>query len=119
MLNQVGLVGRLAREPELRELDSGTKVTNLIIAVDRNYTNSKGEQETDFISVVAWDKLAETCNQFLTKGRLISVEGRINVSNWEDKETGERKYKTEVVAKEVKFLDSPTTSKDSAEEVSA
>ncbi|AGB41389.1 single stranded DNA-binding protein [Halobacteroides halobius DSM 5150] len=114
MLNQVGLVGRLARDPEMKELSSGTKMTNLVLAVDRDYKNKAGERETDFINVVTWRKLAKHCADFLTKGRLVSIEGKIEVSNWEDKETGERRYKTGVVANKVKFLDSPKNSAEAS-----
>lgn len=121
MLNQVGLVGRVAKDPELKVLSSGTKMTNLLVAVERDYTNQEGEREADFISVEVWRRLAENCAKFLQKGRLISVQGRLEVDNWEDQETGERRYKTGVVADQIQFLDQPadSSSDQEAEEASA
>ncbi|TDX52125.1 single-stranded DNA-binding protein [Orenia marismortui] len=103
MLNQVSLVGRLARNPEVKTFSSGVKKANLVVAVDREY-KAKG-QKADFIYVEAWRKLAEHCAKFLKKGRLVAIEGRIQVDSWEDKETGDMCYKTGILAKNVKFLD--------------
>ncbi len=113
MMNQVGLVGRLARDPELREVAGGTKKTDMVLAVERDYTNQEGEREADFINVGAWRKLAEQCAEFLAKGSLVAVKGRMEVNSWEDKETGERRYKTEVISNQVKFLDRPQNDNNS------
>ncbi|MCK8826764.1 single-stranded DNA-binding protein [Natroniella acetigena] len=113
MLNQVNLVGRLARDPKLVEMESDSKRANLVVAVERDYKNKEGKRKTDFIYVTVWNRLAEQCDEFLSKGRLIAVQGRIEVSSWNDQETGEKRYRTGIIAREVKFLDSPR------EEVSA
>jgi len=110
LMNKVCLVGRLTRDPELRFVPgSGTPVATFTLAVDRNYKNRQGEREADFISIVTWRKLAELCANYLGKGRLVSVAGRIQSRSWED-DTGQRRYKTEVVADEVNFLDRGTGS---------
>lgn len=104
MINKAFLIGRLTRDPELRYLPNGTSVTSFTIAVDRNYTNQQGERETDFIPIVVWRNLAETCAKYLTKGRLVAVLGRIQTRNYEAQD-GTRRYVTEIVADEVQFLD--------------
>lgn len=105
MLNRVILIGRLTRDPELRYTPSGTAVTQFTLAVDRPYTNQQGEREADFINIVTWRRLAETCANYLSKGRLTAVEGRIQVRHYENNE-GRRVYVTEVVADNVRFLES-------------
>ncbi len=106
MLNKVILIGRLTRDPELRYTPSGAAVASFAIAVDRQRANQQGERETDFIDIVVWQKLAELCANHLGKGRLVAVEGRIQVSSFEGKD-GQRRRKFEVVAETVKFLDWP------------
>jgi len=105
MLNRVILIGRLTRDPELRYTPAGVAVTQFNLAVDRPFTNVNGERETDFIGIVTWRQLAETCANYLKKGRLIAVEGRIQVRHYENNE-GKRVYVTEVVADNVRFLES-------------
>ncbi|MGZ7444742.1 single-stranded DNA-binding protein [Paenibacillus sp. TH7-28] len=105
MLNRVILIGRLTRDPELRYTPSGVAVTQFTIAVDRPFTSQGGEREADFIPVVTWRQLAETCANYLRKGRLTAVEGRIQVRNYENNE-GRRVYVTEVIADNVRFLES-------------
>ncbi|WP_110929737.1 single-stranded DNA-binding protein [Paenibacillus bouchesdurhonensis] len=105
MLNRVILIGRLTRDPELRYTPSGVAVTQFTIAVDRPFTSQGGEREADFIPVVTWRQLAETCANYLRKGRLTAVEGRIQVRNYENSE-GKRVYVTEVIADNVRFLES-------------
>lgn len=106
MLNKVILIGRLAQEPELRYTSSeGTAVANFNLAVDRPFTNQKGEKEADFIRIVAWRKLAENCSTYLSKGRKVAVEGRLQIRSFEDRE-GIRRSVAEVVANNVVFLDS-------------
>lgn len=105
MLNRVILIGRLTRDPELRYTPSGVAMTQFTLAVDRPYTNQGGEREADFILIVTWRQLAETCANYLRKGRLTAVEGRIQVRNYENNE-GKRVYVTEVVADNVRFLES-------------
>jgi single-strand DNA-binding protein len=105
MLNRVILIGRLTRDPELRYTPAGVAVTQFTIAVDRPFTSGQGEREADFIPVVTWRQLAETCANYLRKGRLTAVEGRIQVRNYENNE-GKRVYMTEVIADNVRFLES-------------
>jgi len=104
LLNRVILIGRLTRDPELRYTASGSAVANFTLAVDRPFTNQQGEREADFIRIIAWRKLAETVANYLGKGRLVAVEGRLQVRSYEDKE-GQRRQITEVVAETVRFLD--------------
>lgn len=105
MLNRIILIGRLTRDPELRYTPAGVAVTQFTLAVDRNFTSQNGEREADFIPVVTWRQLAETCANYLRKGRLTAVEGRIQVRNYENNE-GKRVYVTEVIADNVRFLES-------------
>ena len=104
MLNRVILIGRLVADPELRYTQSGTAVTNFRLAVDRSFTNQSGERETDFIPIVVWDRQAETCAIYLNKGRLVAVDGRMQVRSY-DAQDGSRRWITEVVAQDVRFLD--------------
>ncbi|MNC21004.1 Single-stranded DNA-binding protein ssb [compost metagenome] len=105
MLNRVILIGRLTRDPELRYTPQGVAVTQFTLAVDRPFSNNQNEREADFIPVVTWRQLAETCANYLRKGRLAAVEGRIQVRNYENNE-GRKVYVTEVVADNVRFLES-------------
>lgn len=105
MLNKVILVGRLARDPELRYTPSGVAVANFTLAVQRPFTNQHGERDTDFIRVVVWRKLAETCANNLAKGRLVAVDGHLQVRSYEGKD-GQQRQATEVIANDVRFLDS-------------
>ncbi|MGH2638174.1 MAG: single-stranded DNA-binding protein [Rhabdochlamydiaceae bacterium] len=107
-LNKVCIIGNLGADPESRQLPSGSTVSNFRVAVSRKYKNSEGEaqEETEWFPVVAFGKLAETVQQFLSKGRKVYVEGRLKTNSWDDKDTGDKKYRTEVVAQDVQFLDS-------------
>lgn len=104
MLNTVVLIGRLTKDPELRYTPSGKAVATLRLAVDRGTTNPQGEKETDFIDVVVWERQAETVANYLQKGRLIAVQGRLQIRQYETQE-GQRREKAEVVANQVRFLD--------------
>ncbi|GAB6877401.1 single-stranded DNA-binding protein [Thermaerobacter litoralis] len=104
MLNVVVLIGRLVRDPELRYTPSGVAVGRFTVAVDRPFTNQQGERETDFIDIVVWRKLAETCANHLSKGRLVAVRGRLQVRSYETQD-GQRRRAAEVVADDVRFLD--------------
>ncbi|WP_028308967.1 single-stranded DNA-binding protein [Desulfitibacter alkalitolerans] len=106
MLNKVILIGRLTRDPELRYTGSGVPVANFSLAVDRPYANQQGERETDFIRIVVWRKLAEVCAKNLGKGRLVAVEGRLQVNSYEAQD-GSKRQATDVVAENVRFLDWP------------
>jgi len=105
MLNRVILIGRLTRDPELRYTQSGTAVTRMSLAVDRKFRNPAGEKETDYIDIVVWQKLAELCANHLGKGRLVAVEGRLQIRPWE--KDGVKHKSAEVVADGVSFLDRP------------
>ncbi len=102
MLNKVVLIGRLTKDPELRYTPAGVAVTTFTLAVDR--PKSGEDKETDFISIVAWRQAAEACANYLRKGRLTAVDGRLQIRNYENNE-GKRVYVTEVIANEVKFLE--------------
>lgn len=105
MLNQSIIVGRIVQEPEIRETESGTKVTNITLAVQRPYKNINGEYDTDFIPCVLWKGIAETTTEYCKKGDLIGVRGRIQTKVLE-KEDNSKKYLTELVAERVTFLSS-------------
>lgn len=104
MLNNVVLIGRLTKDPELRYTPAGVAVASFTLAVDRSFTNQQGEREADFIPIVVWRKQAENCANYIGKGRLVAVEGRIQVRTY-DANDGQRRWVTEVVAENVRFLD--------------
>jgi single-strand DNA-binding protein len=109
-MNKVFLIGNLVRPPELRYTPSGMAVTDLRLAVNRNYTTQGGEkrEETCFLTVIVWGKQAESCNEYLDKGRPVLVEGRLQTRDWETKE-GQKRSVVEVVAERVQFLGRPKT----------
>jgi single-strand DNA-binding protein len=102
-INQVILMGRLTRDPESRTTPSGKTVVSFSIAVDRGGDNDA----TDFFDITAWEKLGELVAQYLSKGRRTLVQGRLQQSSWDDKDTGKKRSKVEVVATDVTFLDGP------------
>lgn len=109
-LNRVFLIGRLTRDPELRYTPSGTPVSDLRIATTRSYRPSGGDdserrEEVLYVDVTVWNRTAENCCQYLTKGSSIHVEGHLKMDTWEDKNTGEKRSKVGVVADAVQFLD--------------
>lgn len=107
MLNRAILIGRLTKDPELRYTPAGIAVATFTLAVDRPFTKgADNKREADFIPIVVWRQLAENCANNLRKGRLVAVEGRIQVRNYDNNE-GRRVYTTEVIADNVRFLDSP------------
>ena len=103
-MNTVVLIGRLTRDPELRYVPSGQPVASFTLAVDRSFTTEKGKGTTDFIPVVAWRKSAELVSTHLSKGRLVAVEGRLQVRSYEAQD-GRRQKAAEVVANRIQFLD--------------
>ena len=105
-LNKVQIIGRLGQDPEMRFTANGRAVSTFSVAVNRSYTTQDGErhEETEWVRVVAWARLAELVSQYLSKGRQVYVEGRMQTRQWDDKE-GQRRYTTEVVAQDVQFLD--------------
>ena len=107
-MNKVILIGRLTKDPELRYTGSNRAVTQITVAVNRTFTNQNGEREADFINVVVWDKQAENVAKYLTKGRLVAIDGRIQTRNYDNNE-GKKVYVTEVVALSVQFLESKGT----------
>jgi single-strand DNA-binding protein len=106
MVNRVLLVGRLCNDPELKYTPSGVAVANFRVAVDRPFTNAQGEREADFIDTVAWRQNAEFSANYLGKGRLVCIEGRIQVRSWTTQD-GQRRRAMEVVADAVRALDRP------------
>ncbi|MDR5684381.1 MAG: single-stranded DNA-binding protein [Armatimonadota bacterium] len=104
MLNKVILIGRLTRDPELRYLPSGQPVATFTLAVDRPFVNQQGERKADFIPIVAWRKLAEQTSQHLSKGRLVAVDGRLQIRDYETQD-GQKRRQAEVVAENIRFLD--------------
>jgi len=105
-LNLVFLIGNLTRDPELRYTSTGTAVATFTIATNRNYMDSTGKavESAEFTNVVAWAKLAEICGQLLKKGMKVHIQGRLQTSKWQDKETGKEMRKTEVVATDMMIL---------------
>ncbi len=107
MINKVILVGRLGKDPEVRSTPSGTSVAKFSLATDERFTDKSGEKQdrTEWHNIVAWGKLGEICGQYLRKGKLVYIEGSIRTDSWDDKESGQKKYRTEIVARDMKMLD--------------
>ena len=105
-LNKMLLIGYLGTDPEMRYLPSGVPVTSFRLAASRSYTTSDGERrdETEWFTVKAWRNLAELCNQYLTKGRKVYVEGRLNSRSWQGQD-GQNRFTNEITAEQVLFLD--------------
>ena len=104
MYNRIILIGRLTRDPELRYVPSGAPVASFTLAVDRPFRDQQGNRETDFIDIVAWRKLAEQVSQYMAKGRMVAVEGRLQIRSYETQD-GQKRKVAEVVADGVRFLD--------------
>lgn len=107
-LNKVMLIGRLTRDPESRTTPQGTTVTNFSLATSRVWKDQAGKQQeaTEFHNVVAWRRLGEICAQYLKKGRQIYLEGHLQTRSWDDKTSGQKKYRTEIVADNMIMLGS-------------
>jgi single-strand DNA-binding protein len=107
-LNKVMLTGRLGADPEMRYTPQGTAVTTFRVASNRSWNSSDGtaHDDTEWFRVVAWEKLGEICNQYLQKGTRVYVEGRLQTRKWQDKDTGQDRYLTEVVAQDMIILSS-------------
>ena len=105
MLNKAMVIGHLGGDPEMRYTANGNAVTTFSVASSRKYSdgNDQQKEETEWFRVVTWNRLAETCSQYLTKGRLVYVEGRLQTRSWEGQD-GAKRYTTELIAQEVKFL---------------
>ena len=106
-VNKVILIGRLGKDPEIRSTPQGTTVAKFTIATDERFTDRSGEKQerTEWHNIVAWSKLAEICGQYLKKGKLVYIEGSIRTDSWDDKESGQKKYRTEIIARDMKMLD--------------
>ena len=115
MINRVTLVGRLTKDPEFRTTPNGVNVANFTLAVNRTFTNSQGEREADFINVVVFRKQAENVNNYLSKGQLAGVDGRIQSRSYENQE-GKRVFVTEVVADSVQFLEPKSQSNNQSQQ---
>jgi single-strand DNA-binding protein len=107
-LNKVLLIGNVGRDPEMRYLQSGEPVTTFSVATNRRWTGGDGQprEETEWHNVVAWRKLAEQCNEYLSKGRKVYIEGRLQTRSWDDQATGQKRFRTEVIADRMIMLDS-------------
>ena len=105
MLNKVVIMGRFTKDPELRRTGSGTAVTSVSLACDRDFKSQSGDKETDFIEVVAWKNTAEFVSKYFSKGRMALVDGRLQIRDWTDK-AGNKRTTAEVVAENVYFADS-------------
>ncbi len=110
-VNRIIIIGNLGSEPEMRFTPNGRPVTSFSTATNRKYTTSDGErrEETEWFTVVTWGKLAEQCNQYLSKGRLVYVEGRLRTHSWEGQD-GQKRSRNEIVADRVSFLDRQASS---------
>ncbi len=111
-LNRIEIIGNVGKEPEMRFTPSGKPVTSFSVAV--NFKSGESEL-TEWVNIVTWDKLAETCNQYLTKGQQVFVEGKLQTRTWDDKE-GNKHYKTEVIANKVLFLGQRKQGEETSEE---
>ena len=115
MINRVVLIGRLTKDPELRYTPNGVAVCSFTLAVNRPFTNQQGERDADFINCVAWRKQAENVANYLKKGSLAGIDGRIQTRSYEAQD-GRRVYVTEVVAESVQFLESKNKSEQSRQQ---
>lgn len=114
-MNKVMLIGRLTRDAEMFETSSGIKGCRFSLAVNRNYSNSDGEKETDFFNVIAWRVLGENCGKYLKKGSKVSVVGSLQNRSYEDKD-GNKRTVTDIVASEVEFLSTKTAESENTQQ---
>ena len=116
-LNKAIIVGNLTRDPELKALPNGTKVANFSVATNRVWKDKDGskKEEVDFHNIVVFGTMAETTAQYMKKGNGILIEGRIQTRSWEDKESGKKLYRTEIVADKVVFGAKPKGSTESVQ----
>lgn len=105
-VNKVIIVGRLGSDPEVKTINGGNTVAKLSVATSENWTDKQGQKQerTEWHRVVVWSKLAELCGKYLSKGRQVYIEGRIQTRSWDDETSGQKKYSTEIVANTVQFL---------------
>ena len=116
-LNKVMLIGNLGQDPEMRYTPNGTPTSTFSVATNRAWTTPDGERrtETDWHNIVAWQKLAEVCDQYLRKGSRVYIEGRMRTRSWEGQD-GRKNYRTEIVAQQVQFLDTRPGGSQGADE---
>lgn len=112
-MNQVGIVGRLTKDPAMRVMSEGRIHTSFIVAVSRNYKNQRGEVETDFVLCSTWGKPAHNVSKYCSKGSLVAVTGRLQSRHY-DKEDGSRVYVTEVLGDQIRFLDKKRPKEEAA-----
>lgn len=107
MINKVILVGRLGKDPEIRSTPGGTSVAKFSIATDEKFTDKSGQKQerTEWHDIEAWDRLGEICGQFLRKGSLVYIEGQIRTDTWDDKESGQKRSRKKIIAREMKMLE--------------
>lgn len=117
-MNKVFLIGRLTKDPELRYTSSNIATASFTVAVNRTFTNQNGEREADFINIVVWRKQAENVKNYLNKGSQVAIDGRIQTRTY-DGQDGQRRYVTEVVADNVQFLDTKSSSGNASKSYSA
>lgn len=103
-MNTTNLIGRLTKEPDMKYTPNGKAVTRFVLAVNRPFTNQDGDREADFIPCIAWGKLAENIANFVTKGSLVGIVGRIQTGSY-DNEEGKKVYTTDIIVNEVEFLE--------------
>lgn len=120
MVNKVILIGRLGRDPEVRSTPSGQPVTNFTMATNRVYNDREGnrQEQTEWHNIVCWGRQAEIAGQYLTKGRQVYIEGRLQTRSWEDRQSGEKRYRTEVICENFQMLGS-RSDQDSAAQTGA
>jgi len=117
-VNRVILVGRLGKDPEIKYTPSGTALANFSLATDENRKDAEGNRQThtEWHNIVLWAKQAEIAGEFLKKGRLVYIEGRLQTRSWEDSQSGQQKYRTEVVGERFVMLGGRPESSESAEQ---
>jgi single-strand DNA-binding protein len=103
----VVVVGNLGKDPEIRSTPGGKKVASFSLAVDQGFGDNK---RTEWVNIIAWEKLADLAEKYLKKGKTIALSGTLQTSSWDDKTTGQKRYKTEVVARDITFMDSGSKS---------
>lgn len=112
----VTVVGNLGKDPEIRSTPGGKKVASFSVAVDQGYGDSK---RTEWVNCIAWEKLAELAEKYLKKGKTVALSGTLQTSSWEDKTSGQKRYKTEIVARDITFMDSGSKSDSPRQERTA
>lgn len=112
----VTVVGNLGKDPEIRSTPSGKKIASFSLAVDQGYGDNK---KTEWINCIVWEKLAELAEKYLKKGKTVALSGTLQTSSWEDKTSGQKRYKTEVVARDITFMDSGSKSDSPRQERTA